>query len=309
MAKLPSIRQLEYLVALSETRHFRRAAEKSGVSQPTLSAQLQALEERLGVQLVERSRSGAIITPLGGEIAARARAVLGDLHAITELARHGQKPLSGAIRLGTLQSIGPYLLPHILPELHERYPELGLYVREATPRSLLVGLEDGSFDLLLFPLPVRSADFVTARLYREPLWVVASHSHPLASKAAIERADLKGETVLALEEGQRLHSQVRDLCDEFGARLSLDYEGTSLDTLRQMVAMEMGLSLLPVLYVRSEVAQDRQVVARPLKTRPPSRTVGMLWRKQSARHREFETLAALIRTVLGKRVPEVAVLE
>jgi LysR family hydrogen peroxide-inducible transcriptional activator len=309
MAKLPSIRQLEYLVAVSETRHFRRAAEKSGVSQPTLSAQIQALEERLGIRLVERSRGGVVMTSVGNEFASRARGILGELQAMVDLARHGQKPLSSSVRLGTLQSIGPYLLPHILPELHEAYPELRLYVREAVARALLGGLEDGSFDLLLFPLPVRAADFAMARLYREPLWLVASHSHPLASKEHIAHADLKGETVLALEEGHRLHGQVRDLCDQYGANLSLDYEGTSLDTLRQMVAMEMGLSFLPALYVRSEVAQDRQVVSRLLYERPPSRTIGMLWRWQSGRHEEFKTLAGLIRAVLTARVPQVTVLD
>lgn len=309
MGKLPSIRQLEYLVAVSDVRHFRRAAEKVGVSQPTLSAQLQALEARLGVGLVERSRARVIMTPVGNEIASRARAVLRDIQGIVELAKHGQNLLSGAVRLGTLQSLGPYLLPHILPELHERYPELRLHVREAVPRALLAGLEDGTFDLLLFPLPVRAADLSDVRLFREPLWTVAPRGHPMASKDSIERSDLKGETILALEQGHRLHDQVRDLCDEYGASLSFEYEGTSLDTLRQMVGMGMGLSFLPALYVRSEVAQDRQVVARPMRVRPPSRMIGMVWRRNSGRQDEFLALAALIRTVLKGRVPEVTVLE
>jgi LysR family hydrogen peroxide-inducible transcriptional activator len=309
MGKLPSIRQLEYLVAISDARHFRRAAEKAGVSQPTLSAQLQALEARLGVTLVERSRARVIMTPVGTEIASRARTVLRDIQGIVDLARHGQDLLGGAVRLGTIQSLGPYLLPHILPELHEKYPDLRLYVREAAPRVLLGGLEDGTFDLLLFPLPVRAGDLSTARLYREPLWIVAPSGHPMGSKDSIEHSDIKGETILALEEGNRLHDQVRDLCDEYGANLSLDYEGTSLDTLRQMVGMGMGLSFLPFLYVRSEVTQDRQVVARPMRTRPPSRTIGMVWRRNSGRQVEFLALAALISAVLKERVPEITVLE
>jgi LysR family hydrogen peroxide-inducible transcriptional activator len=309
MGKLPSIRQLEYLVAISDARHFRRAAEKAGVSQPTLSAQLQALEAHLGVKLVERSRARVIMTPVGTEIATRARTVLRDVQGIADLARHGQNLLGGAVRLGTIQSLGPYLLPHILPELHEKYPDLRLYVREATPRVLLGGLEDGTFDLLLFPLPVRAGDLSDARLYREPLWIVAPSGHPMESKGSIEHSDIKGETILALEEGNRLRDQVRDLCDEYGANLSLDYEGTSLDTLRQMVGMGMGLSFLPALYVRSEVAQDRQVVARPMRTRPPSRTIGMVWRRNSGRQDEFLALAALIRTILKERVPEIMVLE
>jgi len=309
MGKMPSIRQLEYLVAVSETRHFRRAAERVGVSQPTLSAQLQALEGSLGIQLVERSRARVIMTPVGNEIVSRARTVLRDIHGIIELAKHGQDLLSGAVRLGTIQSLGPYLLPHILPELHKRYPDLRVHVREAVPRALLGGLEDGSFDLLLFPLPVRAADLTDARLFREPLLTVAPRGHPMNEKDSIERSDLKGEIVLALEQGHRLHDQVRDLCDEYGASLSLDYEGTSLDTLRLMVGMGMGVSFLPALYVRSEVVQDRQVVARPMRMRPPTRTIGMVWRRHSGREEEFLALAALIRSILKSNVPEVMVLE
>lgn len=309
MSRRPSLRQLEYLVALTETRHFRRAAERVGVSQPTLSAQIQALEGALGAKLVESSKARVLMTPVGSEVATRARALLREVEAIGELARHGQKLLAGAVRLGTLQTVGPYLLPHILPELHETYPELRLYVREAVPRTLLSGLEDGNYDMLLFPLPVRARELVEARLFREPLWIVASARHPLAAAKDVERSDLRGETVLALEEGHRLHDQVRDLCQEFGASMSMDYEGTSLDTLRQMVAMEMGLSFLPALYVRSEVAQDRQVVARQLRSRAPSRTIGMVWRRQAGRDEEFMAMAALIRRVLKQRVPEVLVLE
>ena len=305
----PSIRQLEYLVAVDDSRHFRRAAEKAGVSQPTLSGQLQALEARLGVKLVERSRSRVNMTPVGSEIAARARAVLRDLQAIVELARHGQTLLGGGVRLGTIQSLGPYLLPHILHELHAQYPELRLYVREAVPRELIRGLEEARYDLLLFPLPVRAGDLAEARLFREPLLIVAPRDHPMASKPEIERSDLKGETFLALEEGHRLHDQVRDLCVEYGANLSVDYEGTSLDTLRQMVAMEMGLSFLPALYVRSEVAKDAQVAARRMRTNPPSRTIGMVWRRDSGRDEEFEALAAFIRNILKRGVPEVTVLQ
>lgn len=309
MPSKPSIRQLEYLVAVSETRHFRKAAERVGVSQPTLSSQIQALESTLGAKLVERSRTHVIMTPVGSEIAVRARAVLRDVQSIMELARHGQKLLAGAVRLGTLQSIGPYLLPYILPELHEAYPNLRLYVREAVPRALLTGLEEGTYDLLIFPLPVSAEDLIEARLFREPLWVVTSAGHRLARKETVVHSDLHGETVLALEEGHRLHDQVRDLCEEFGANLSVDYEGTSLDTLRQMVAMEMGLSFLPALYVRSEVAQDRQVAARRLRTRAPSRTIGMVWRRRARRDEEFKAMAALIRQVLKARLPEVIVLD
>ncbi len=298
---MPTLKQLRYLVAVAETLHFRRAAELSHVSQPTLSGQLRELEDRLGVQLVERSRSRVILTPLGREIADRAKTVLRDVQDVVELAKQGQSPLGGTIRVGVLQSLGPYFLPHILPELHRRYPDLKLYVREGLPAALLERLDDGKFDLLFFPLPVQGAELRSVRLFREPLWVVVPGEHRLAGREAIQRSDLEGETFLTLERGHRLHDQVRALCEQYGAMLSLDYEGTSLDTLRQMVAMGMGLSLLPALYVRSEVLHDRQVAARQMKSRAPYRMIGMVWRRHSARQEEYETLADQIREILKKR--------
>ncbi|NJO21649.1 MAG: LysR family transcriptional regulator [Sphingomonadales bacterium] len=306
---MPSLQQLRYLVAVADTLHFRRAAEMTHVTQPTLSGQLRELEERLSVQLVERSRTRVVLTPIGEAIAARARTVLRDVQDITELAKHGQSLFGGTIRLGTLHSLGPYLLPHILPELHQTYPKLKLYVREALPQTLLGGLDEGRLDILLFPLPVRGADLQTARLFREPLLIVAPSDHRLAAHDHVERSDLKGEIVLSLERGHRLHDQVRDLCEQFGAHLSLDYEGTSLDTLRQMVGMGMGISLLPALYVRAEVVQDKQVVARQMRSRTPFRMIGMIWRGHSARQDEFFALAGLVRGILKGRVPEVAVME
>ena len=306
---MPTLQQLRYLVAIAETLHFRRAAEMTHVTQPTLSGQLRELEDKLGVQLVERSRAKVILTPIGREIASRARTVLRDVHDIVELAKHGQSLLGGTIRVGVLQSLGPYFLPHILPELHQGYPDLKLYVREGMPQALLNAVDDGSLDLLFFPLPVNGADLQSVRLFREPLLIVAPPDHRLSQKQAVERSDLKGETFLALERGHRLHDQVRDLCEEFGADVSFDYEGTSLDTLRQMVAMGMGLSFLPALYVRSEVQQDSAVVARHLRSRAPFRMVGMIWRRHSARSDEFQTLAELIRKVLKAKVPEVTIAE
>jgi LysR family hydrogen peroxide-inducible transcriptional activator len=307
MASL-TLKQLRYLVAVADTLHFRRAAEVTHVSQPTLSGQLQQLERRLGVELVERSRSKVILTPVGKEVVARARVVLRDIQDIVELARHGTQLFGGVLRLGVLPTLGPYLLPHILAELHGQYPALRLYVREGRPRALLDDLEDGSFDALMVPLPVSGADLRSARLFREPLLIATARDHPLASKAQVERSDLKGEVVLALERGHQLHDQVRELCAQFGATLSLDFEGTSLDTLRHMVAMGTGLSFLPALYVRSELAGSGEVVARPLRTRPPARTVGMVWRRRSARGEEFLLLASLIRRILRTRVPEVSVM-
>ena len=307
---MPTLKQFRYLVALANTLHFRRAAEQCHVSQPTLSGQLQELEERLGVQLVERSRRAQVVlTPIGRTIAERARIVLRDVQDIVDLGKHGQQWLDGTIKLGALPTLGPYLLPHVLPELHQSHPSLKLYVREGMPAPLIRSLEEGDLDLLLFPMPIREADLDSARIFREQLWVVLPSDDPLAAKEEIERNDLGGKTVLALEPGHRLYEQVAELCREFGAELSHDFEGTSLDTIRLMVGMGMGISFMPTVYVLSEVAKDAQVVARPLKSRPPSRTVGFAWRRHSARSDEYQALASIIRGVLHSNLPDVTVIE
>lgn len=301
---MPTLKKLRYLVAVADTLHFHRAAAAVNVTQPTLSGQLHELEERLGVQLVERSRSRVVLTPVGRETASRARQILSAVDDLVELAKYDGAPFGGTIRLGVLPTVGAYLLPHLVGDLHRTYPYLKLYVRERIARNLLQGLDEGSFDALLLPVPTHGPALASARLYREPLWIAIPVDHPLAQKETIERTDLKGETVLVLESGHRLHEQVRELCDQYGATVALDFEGTSLDTLRLMVGMGMGLAFMPSLYVRSEIAKDTSVVARQLRTRPPSRTIGLVWRRQSARAAEFEVLADLFQRILLERLPD-----
>lgn len=279
---MPSIRQIEYLVALHQMRHFRRAAEQVGVSQPTLSVQLKAMEERLGGQLVERSRSGVIFTPLGESIIGNARRILRDVQEIRETALSYGKAFGGTIRLGLPPTIGPYLLPRMLPNLHTAYPSLRLYVREEVPQTLPRALQDGRYDVLITPLPVRGLDLESQPLFREPLFITMASDHPLAAKHEIERGDLRGQSILTLEAGHQLHEQVEAMCEEFGARLQFDFEGTSLDTLRQMVGMGSGLSFLPGLYVRSVLGQDDSVKARQIKGAAIFRTIGLVWRRTSA---------------------------
>jgi LysR family transcriptional regulator, hydrogen peroxide-inducible genes activator len=300
---------MRYLAALAETLHFRRAAELAHVTQPTLSAQLRELELRLGVQLVERARGRVLLTPVGEEIAARARAVLRDVEEIRALARFAQKPLHGTMKVGVVQTLGSYLLPLIVPDLHRSHPELGFYVREGLPEALLRQLEQGGLELLFCALPLNRGDLVAEPLFSEPLLLVAPEEHPLARLAVVDGRALRGQTILTLEPGHRMHGQIGDFCRAVGARLSPDYEGTSLDTLRQMVAMGMGLSLLPALYVRSEVARERLVVARPLSDPAPARTIGMVWRRGTARSGEFADLAGIIRRILRERAPEIEVQE
>jgi len=305
---MPTIRQLRYLVALSEELHFRRAAEKVHVTQPTLSMQLQELERRLDAALIERGGKAVTLTPLGREIAARARRVLGEVQDIVDLATSSRHGLHGTIRLGVPPTLGPYLLPQIVPSLHEAHPSLKLYVKEDRPSELQMQLQAGAYDLIISPLPINHADLEVERVFLEPLLVVAARDHPLAANETISRNDLVGQSVLAIERGHFLHEQVRSICDEFGATLLRDYEGTSLDTLRQMVGMGMGLAFLPALYVRSEIGDRGEVAVMRLGDRTLNRQIGMAWRKRAAQAAQFRELAELVRTLVGRRLPEVNVI-
>ncbi|WP_226779622.1 LysR substrate-binding domain-containing protein [Oceaniglobus trochenteri] len=305
---MPTLQQLRYLVALADTRHFRRAAELCHVRQPTLSAQVRDLEQKLGTPLVDRTRGQIMLTGVGRQVAERARAVLREMDEIEALARQGATPLSETIKVGVVQTLGSYLLPLIVPPLRLSHPALKLYVREGLTDTLLRQVQNGALDLLFFPLPIPFDDLDSERLFREPLLLVCPPDHPLARQDRVNRADLRGETVLTLEPGHRLFEQVRDICTEVGAHLSHDFEGTSLDTLRQMVAMGMGLSLLPALYVKSEVKAREGVVARRIRGRPPERTIGMVWRRGTVREPEYRMLAGLIRDILGDAAPEVTLI-
>ncbi|MGX9355741.1 LysR substrate-binding domain-containing protein [Roseobacteraceae bacterium S113] len=305
---MPTLQQLRYLVSIADLLHFRRAAEECHVTQPTLSAQLKTLEERLGATLVERNRARVILTPTGKEIADRARRILSEVEDIRTIARAEQMPLSSVLRVGVVMSLGSYFLPLVVPDLHRTHPKLGLYVREGTADALIRGLEQGSLDMLLFPLPLTRGDFETRSLFREPIEVVVPQDHRLADETVIDPEMLRGETILSLEPGHRLYEQVSTICRDYGADLSHDFEGTSLDTLRQMVATGIGISLMPALYVKSEVARHDIVVARHFRGTPPSRTIGMVWRKGTSRQSDFEILADQMCQTMKIVAPEVTVL-
>lgn len=304
---MPTFQQLRYLVALADTRHFRRAAEACHVTQPTLSAQLRQLERRLGVRLVEQGRPRVILTPLGFAVAERGRAILHEVERIRELARAGGALGDGTIRLGVAQTLGSYLLPLVIPGLLNAEPGQGLVSREKAPEALIGDLEAGNLDLLVLPLPLpfpKSALEVRPFL-REPILVVVHRDHALARAESVGPSDLRDEVVLAPGPGHPLHAEVRRICDAVGARLSSDHEGTNLDGLRQMVAQRMGVSLMPALYVRSEVAHQDRVVSRRFRTEAPERLIGLVWRRGAARETEYTVMAQRMAEILG-RVPEIS---
>ena len=298
-----TLRQLRYLLALADTHHFRRAAERCGISQPSLSAQIQNIEGVLGVQLVERGRSGVNMTPIGREVVARAREVIDGVQDIADLAASAQHGLIGTIKLGAKPTLGPYLLPHIVTRLHRENPQLKLYVREGAPRELEFELADGIHDVILAQLPVAGAELTTRRLFREPLYLALPREHPLAARDAIPGEALVGEQVLSLNPHYHLHDQISALCEQFGATLLRDYEGTSLDALRTMVGMNMGLTFVPALYAQSEIGPQSEVIVRPIKGQRISRSVGLVWRKRAGRARAYHVIADLIRDVASQQFP------
>ena len=296
----PTLKQLRYLVALDDDKHYRRAAERCNISQPSLSAQIQNIEQILGVQLVERSRSGVTMTPVGREVVDRGRRVLDEVQGIVDFTAGAQHGLIGTIRLGAQPTLGPYLLPHVVAHLHREYPELNLYIREGAPRELEHELSRGLHDVILAPLPVTGSELVTERLFREPLLLAMAADHPFAGQKEIAVADLAGLDVLSPTPMFHLYDQIGALCKELGANILRDYEGTSLDALRQMVGMGMGVTFLPALYVHSEVPKASEIVVKSLKGRTITRSIGLVWRKSAGRVSAYKQIADTVRDVAAK---------
>lgn len=298
----PSHRQLEYLVALEATRHFGRAAERCHVSQPTLSVQVALLEKQLGVSLIERTPGAIALSPMGQEIAAAARTILSTLDEIVVVATSGRDNLGGLIRLGVVPTFGPYLLPSVLPQLHETYPALRLHVREDRPAFLEEQVLSGAIDCALGQKPQNEEAFVFEHICTEQIFLGVSSRHRLAKADTVALKDLKSETLLTLGKGHRLLENVRELATVSGAIMADDYEGTSLDALRQMVSIEMGLSLFPELYVLSEMSSERTVALKQIADWPARRDIGFFWRRTSARTSHFQMLATHTRLVAQEKL-------
>jgi LysR family hydrogen peroxide-inducible transcriptional activator len=296
----PTIRQIQYFVAVADVLSFRRAADGLGVSQPTLSHQIVALEESFGVQLFERSRAGTTLTPVARELLAGSRRVLEELQGLCDKAESLSRGPAGTYRLGVTPTLGPYLLPHILPPIHRRYAALKLYVREDAPRNLEAGLVAGDYDLILTSLPVDQARLCVVPLFREPVQLVMSAEHRLAEKELIGRKDLLGESVLTIEEHHHFHQQIQQLCDRLGAHVLRDYEGTSLDTLRQMVVMGMGIAFLPALYIRSEIHHQHELRVVNVYGEKIDRIHALVWRITSPARQLFQEIANEIRVLVKK---------
>ncbi len=288
------LKDLRYLVAVADQRHFGRAAAQCFVSQPTLSAQLKKLEESLGVQLIERAPNNVSLTEAGEQIVARARGILEATDEVVTLARSQRDPLAGRLRVAFLPTIGPYLLPHVAPAVRKALPRLELRLYEYQTDPMLEKLHAGELDVGVLALPVELAGLEARELYREPFTVALPERHALAARESVRVADLKGETLLLLEEGHCLRDQALEVCSRAGTRDVQDFRATSLETLRQMVATGAGITLLPELAGRGAYRNARGVVLRPFVRPAPVRHIGALWRKSTPRRAAIDALCTVI---------------
>jgi LysR family hydrogen peroxide-inducible transcriptional activator len=289
-----NLKDLKYLVALADTGHFGRAAQRTFVSQPTLSAQLKKLEEYLGVKLVERHPKNVQLTEVGKEIVARARRMLSEGDEIVALARNNTDPLSGKLKVALIPTIGPYLLPRVMQKLRKALPQLGLMLYEHQTEELLKRLREGEIDLGILALPADQDGLESRRLYREEFTVALPSDNPLAQKASIKAADLKGQTLLLLEDGHCLRDQALEVCSRVDVREAEDFRATSLETLRHMVVAGLGVTLMPQLAVESPFGSQRGLVIRQFSKPAPARTVGAVWRKSSTRCAAIEAVCDTI---------------
>ncbi|MBB4286605.1 hydrogen peroxide-inducible genes activator [Roseospira goensis] len=292
MRALPTPRQLRYLVTVAETLHFGQAADRCNVTQSTLSAGIRELETLLGVTLIERqTRRRVVVTPVGQEIVARAARLLADTEALLDVAAAQSRPLSGLLRLGVIPTIGPYLLPGVLPVLRRRYPALRLYLREDLTDGLLESLAAGRLDAALLATPFDLRGMVSETLGEEEVVVALPADHPLAAREAVREGDLTDETLLMLEDGHCLRDHALAACHLSRGRGNERFQATSLTMLTQMVAAGLGLTLLPRMAVAREVLPGGGVVVRDLADSRPARTLVLVWRPGAARAADFHLLA------------------
>lgn len=292
---LPTLKQLQYLVALHEHGHFGRAADACFVSQSTLSAGLRELESLLGVMLVERTRRVVRFTPLGNQVVAKAHRLLREAEELSELVQSHGAPLGGELRMSVIPTIAPFLLPRILPRLRKERPQLKLFLREEPSAAAIESLHHGRADCVLLALPYATGDVESEVLFQDPLFVAFPKDDPRDPPATITANLIDENRLLLLEDGHCLKEHALAACNRPEMRASATMIGTSLHTLVQMVDNGLGLTMLPKMAIDAGILHDTQIVVRPLKADHASRDIAIVWRKNSPRAEEFRLLAAELR--------------
>jgi LysR family hydrogen peroxide-inducible transcriptional activator len=291
-----TLNELRYIVAVARERHFGRAAEACFISQPTLSVAVKKLEEELGLSLFERRKGEVSVTPVGERIVAQAQRVLEEASGIRQIARQGQDQLDGPLRFGAIYTIGPYLFPHLIPELAERAPKMPLIIEENYTASLAEKLKRGELDVIVISLPFDEPGVLTMPLYREPFVLLIPSSHPLNQKPDFKIADLSTEDVLLLGAGHCFRDQVLKVCPDCKHHGAIDgspfqtLEGGSLETIRYMVASGLGVTILPCSAAGAERFSERLLSIRRFDGDVPSRVVALAWRKSFPRPEAVDAL-------------------
>ena len=303
---LPTVKQLQYLVALRRFGHFGKAADACFVTQSTLSAGLRELETLLGVTLVERTRRVVRFTALGEKIADKAMSVLRETEELAEMARAQGRPLHGELRMGVIPTIAPFLLPTMLPRLRSQWPELKLYLREETSNAACEALHRGQLDCVLLALPFACGEVDSTSLFDDPLFVAYPRGEAPAARA-IAAADIDENRLLLLEDGHCLKDHALSACNRPELRAHAAMMGTSLHTLVQMVDNGLGLTFVPGMAIEAGILSGTKVDARPLRSDHPYRRIALIWRRSSPRETEFQMLAATLRRIARELIPDLVV--
>jgi len=298
-----NFRDLEYLIALEELKHFRKAAEKCFVSQPTLSGQIRKLEDELNIQLMERSSRKVIFTQAGLDIVNKAKTILLEAKSLKEIAKSHNEPMQGTLHIGLIPTVAPYLLPLIISAIKKNFPDLELFLHENQTDVLMKQLEEGDLDCLILALLPGMESLQHYTLYQEPLELALSETHPWAAESEIAIDKLSGEHMLMLEDGHCLRDQAMGFCFAAGAIEDNSFKATSLETLRHMISADNGLTLLPQLAIPT-TRDQAGIKYIPFKAPVPARTIGMVCRTNSVRKVCFEALSALITTHVDEKLKE-----
>lgn len=292
-----NLRDLRYFVALADLKHFGRAAEASFVSQPTLSTQLKKFEDELGVALIERNPRNVMLTPVGEAIVARARIILREADEMKNIARSAKDPESGMVKLGIFPTLGPYLLPHIIPPIVARFPSLALILVEEKTEVILKKLQDGELDCAILALPIHDDNLHVEFLYAEDFILAVPRAHRFAKLKKTKLVDLSDETLLLLDDGHCLREQALEVCQMTGAGEKAGFRATSLETLRHMVAANVGMTLLPALTVHPPSPNPDTVALVPFSEPVPHRRLAMVWRRSSALTSFLQKIVPLVRGI------------
>ena len=302
MVNLPSFRQLEHLVLLADHGHFGHAAKNGHVTQSTLSASIKELENVLQASLVDRTKRRVALTPLGLEIVERARRILNEGKDLVEAARAGSEPLSGTLRMGVIATVGPFLLPEVLPRLRRAYPALKLYLVEDLTARLVDELRAGRLDIVLLALPHEDGrDLETRGLFQDSFKFAVPKGHALAAGKSVDIEQVNPEELLLLKEGHCLREHALAACRLADQRKVGPVEATSLHTLVQMVDNGLGITLLPQLAIDGGILEGTAIEVLPTTGQPPSREIGLVWRRGTGRQREFELLATVLMQLVDER--------